>query len=108
VIQGATEDNWNARDAAGKPVIIYDKPNQTTPRSDAQATRRDLMIEAHEHYLSLTTEERENYRGRADHRKITIQQAIISEFLEDHTTRTRSHWDLDASVWDSGTSIWDT
>ncbi len=106
IIQGATEETANARDAAGRPIMIYDQPEQIDPKTTSQQLRRDIMAEAVEYYRNAPTPVRASYNDDAKERRITTWNAMMSGWLTSHNDRTRSHWDNDSSIWDAGISIW--
>lgn len=106
IVQGATEHNATHHDAAGKPILIYDKPQQTDPRRPAQLAQRAKMGRALAAWHAMTPEQREQFRQDAVRRRITIYQAAIS-FLLLHDAAGVTIWDNGATIWDGGTTRWD-
>lgn len=108
VIQGATEENANARDATGKPIVIYPYHLQTPTRTTLQGARRNLMRDAVAYYRTLSEADKAPYRTKAKERQITVWNQVMSDYMLTHPAYATAEWDGGATIWDGGTTIWDS
>lgn len=107
IIQGATEENANARDINGKPIIIYQYRPPSVPMTYRQARQRALMAAAVIWYQSLTTPEKEAYRPAAQAARISIWNAALRDYMLKNPVQPPTIWDGGLSTWDNGMSPWD-
>lgn len=107
IIQGATEDNANARDLDGHPIVIYQyQPPQIGP-TIRQRRQRDLMAAAVEWYRGLGAGEKEQFRPAAAAAGITIWNAALKWWMLTNPVSPPSVWDAGSSTWDGTLSEWD-
>ena len=106
VVQGASEQNHNARDKLGRPIQIRSYVRGVATRTLKQSARRNKMTRSVMAWRQVTEVEKNALKSEADKKAITVYMAFVSKYMREAKQAGASSWNNEATRWNNDDVFW--